>query len=96
MPANLNSVFLLYILPLLNVIILLTIKRRTKFRNVILIVSTLLNAAGLFLLYRGIEMEALTQTRTNRVLVFFLMAELTLLIVWNRNTSVPKDKEAEL
>ena len=86
--------FLFYVLPVWNVIVLLAVNRRTKFRNIILILSTLLNTAGLFMLYNGaVTMDEKTHTRALRILYFFVLLELFLLIIWNRKQTKPPQNE---
>lgn len=90
MPVTL--IFLLYVLPLLNVVVLLTVNRKVRFHLAILTITTALNIVGLSMLYQGNVADEKTHNREIWILTFFCFVELVLLLRWSRaSKSVAKE-----
>ena len=91
MPVKL--IFLLYVLPLLNVVVLLTVNKKVRLKLVILMLTIMLNIAGLSMLYGGSVADEKTHNRELWILTFFSLVELVLLLVWSRRPATTEQKD---
>ena len=80
-------IFLQYVLPLLNVVVLLTVNRKVKLKLAILMLTIALNLAGLYLLFTGSITDEKTHSRAIGVFTFFTIVELLLLFRWSRKSA---------
>ena len=91
-------IFLFYVLPIWNVLVLLTVNRKTRYKNPILILSLLLNVAGLVMMYSsGVITDDKTHARAVRVFLFFILLELFLFIKWSRKApkTITQNEDAQ-
>ncbi|MCW3122966.1 MAG: hypothetical protein JWQ38_2458 [Flavipsychrobacter sp.] len=80
-------IYLQYVLPLLNVIVLLTVKRKVRLKLAILMLTIALNLVGLYMLSTGSITDEKTHSRAIGVFTFFTIVELLLLFRWSRKSA---------